>query len=141
MTGSTHEKYYRRESLQTSSDRAFGLVFAGLFLLIGLAPLRRGHPPHAYMMLASVAVLGTAFAFPAILAPFNYVWTRLALLVGKVTPTIAFGVIFFGVLSPLGSVLRHLGWDPLRLKSNASSDTLWIPVKTDLRAESMKHLY
>ena len=61
----------------TSSERSFGLVFAGVFAIIGAWPLLRGHEPRLWAFpLAAVFLLAGLFA-PKLLRPLNVLWTRL----------------------------------------------------------------
>jgi hypothetical protein len=142
MAGTTHERYTRGEAVEGSSDRSFGFVFTALFLLLALSPLRKGQPVRVWFLVAGAAVLLIAILVPALLAPFNRLWTRFALLLGKVTTPIMLALIFYGVFAPVGFVLRLFKWDPLRLTKPASSATFWVTRQPPgPEPESMKHLF
>ncbi len=61
---------------------------------------------------------------PSVLRPFNRAWMRLGLLLGKVMSPVVFGIIFFGLITPIAAVTRLFGRDELRLKRDGS-DTYW----------------
>jgi len=64
---------------------------------------------------------------PALLAGLNRLWIKLGVLLGKVVGPIALGVLFFGVLTPLGAVMRLTGKDPLRRKHDPRAASYWMP--------------
>jgi hypothetical protein len=41
---------------------------------------------------------------------------------------IVLGVVFFGVLSPIGVILRIAGRDRLQLRSRRGTESYWLPV-------------
>lgn len=121
-----HENLTRDSPTKGSSDRSFGFVFAGVFLIIGAAPLVFGHPMHPWS-LAIGAVFGVVAAVaPALLAPLNRLWTRLGLLLHKIVSPVVLGVMFFLVITPMGVIMRLLGKDPLRLRFERAAKTYWI---------------
>jgi hypothetical protein len=124
-----HEDLEREENLEGSSDRVFGLVFSGAFLVIAAWPLLYKQSPRWWAGGIAVIFLLVALAKPALLAGLNRQWMKLGLLLGKIVSPIALGILFYGVITPLGVILRLSGKDPLRLKYDASGDSYWIPRK------------
>lgn len=122
-----HENLSRDQHIEGSSDRTFGLVFAGVFLVLAGMPLFHGEP----MRWWSVGVAGVfalaALLRPSLLAGLNRLWLKLGLLLGKITSPIALGILFYGVVTPLGAAIRLNGKDPLRLKFDHGADSYWIP--------------
>ena len=121
-----HESYQRREDVSGSSDRSFGIVFAIVFAIIGLFPVVFGGTIRAWAIVVAIAFLALAIARPATLAPLNYLWTKFGLLLHRVVNPIVLGIMFFGVITPIGLLMRLFGKDPLRLKHNASAASYWI---------------
>jgi hypothetical protein len=39
------------------------------------------------------------------------------------------GILFYGVIAPIGAAMRLTGKDPLRLELDSSADSYWIPRK------------
>ena len=122
-----HENLSREEQLEGSSDRTFGLVFAGAFLVMAGWPLWRGEVPRWWALGAAVIFALVALHRPALLSRLNRLWMKLGVLLGKVVSPIAVGILFFGVLTPIGILIRLTGKDPLRLKRDSGADSYWIP--------------
>lgn len=66
-----------------------------------------------------------AFAAPGVLAPLNTAWFQLGRLMGKVVNPFVLGIIFFGLLTPVGLICRLFGRDELRL-NRRQQDSYWI---------------
>lgn len=52
---------------------------------------------------------------PEILFPINKLWMGLGLLLGMIVSPIILGIIFFGLFTPIGLLMRLFGRDELRL--------------------------
>jgi hypothetical protein len=114
------------ESVQGSSDRVFGLVFATFFLLVGLRPLLRAQSGRLWALVASGVFLAAALWMPRLLAPLNRVWTKVGLVLHVVMSPVALGILFFGAITPTGLVMRLFGKDPLRLRLDSTVASYWI---------------
>jgi len=122
-----HEDLSRTQHLESSSNRAFGLVFAGMLLVVSLWPVFHSGSPRWWAFGGSGVVALIALMRPTLLAGPNRLWTKLGLLLGAIVSPIALGILFYGVLTPLGTLSRLKGNDPLRLKRDASARSYWIP--------------
>jgi hypothetical protein len=122
-----HENLNREQHVEGSSDRSFGLVFAGLFLVIAIYPLFNGEAMRWWSSGVAIAFALVALVKPALLAGLNRLWIKLGVLLGKIVSPIALGILFYGVFTPLGLVMRLAGKDPLRLKFSPEADSYWIP--------------
>ena len=122
-----------------SSDRSFGLVFAGVFAIIGAWPLLRGHEPRLWALpVAGVFLLAGLFT-PKVLRPLNVLWTRFGAILHYVVGPVVMGAVFFLTVVPVAIIIRLFGKDPLRLKPTNSN---WIerePPGPD--PQSMKHQF
>lgn len=115
------------ESVKSSSDRSFGLVFAGFFTLLALLGIYFGHNDRWPIWLGlAVAFAVVAFAAPRVLAPLNRLWTKFGLLLHKVISPIILAVIFFLCIMPIGLLMRMFGKDPLRLRMEPETKSYWI---------------
>ena len=122
-----HEDLTREQIVEGSSDRVFGLVFAGVFILIAGWPLFHGETPRWWACGVAAIFALAALLKPAMLAVFNRQWIKLGVLLGKVVSPIALGLLFYGVLTPIGAVMRLTGKDPLRLRLEPGASSYWIP--------------
>ena len=114
MGSNTHEDYSRELVGKKSSNREFGFVFTFLSLATGLWPLRLRHSPRWPALIVSAVFLVVTTVSPALLAPLNRAWMRLAVLISKVTTPIVLGVLFYALFAPCALLLRLLGKNPLR---------------------------
>ena len=124
-----HEDLSREQHVEGSSDRAFGLVFTIVFLVIAGWPLIHGETPRWWALGVAAILAVIAVIRPALLAVPNRMWGKLGVLLGNIVGPIALGVLFYGVVAPLGIIMRLTGKDPLRLKLAPGADSYWIPRK------------
>ena len=122
-----HEDLSRDQHVEGSSDRTFGLEFAALFIVIAGWPLFHGGAVRWWSIAVAAVFAVVALLKPALLAGLNRLWIKLGILLGKVVSPIALGVLFYGVLTPIGIVIRLAGKDPLRLKFDPAASSYWIP--------------
>ena len=115
-----------QQNFESSSDRSFGLVFATFFLIVAVFPLWHGHDIRLWSLGLAVIFLFLALAYPKILMPLNRLWTRFGMLLHRIVSPIALGVIFYGVATPTGLLMRLSGKDPLRLRIDKASSSYWI---------------
>lgn len=124
--GTTHESFERTESVQGSSNRAFGIVFTVFFALIGLWPLPWGGSTRWWAVGVAAVFLLAALVFPKTLAPLNRAWMRFGLLLHKIVNPVIMGLIFFLTVTPTALIMRALGKDPLRRRLDKNATTYWI---------------
>jgi hypothetical protein len=121
-----HEDASREQHAEGSTDRSFGFVFAGFFLLVACWPLFSGQGVRLWAAgIAAVMALIAALK-PALLAAPNRQWTRLGILLGRIVSPIALAILFYAVFTPFGIVLRIAGMDPLRLKRDPEAKSYWL---------------
>jgi len=107
------------------SARSTGFVFAAVSALIGLS-LR--HSPWGWAWFGiSGAFAAAAWLRPAWLEPLNRAWFRLSLLLSRIVTPVVMGVLFFGLITPFGLIMRIRGGDPLRLRRSGREDAWWRP--------------
>jgi Saxitoxin biosynthesis operon protein SxtJ len=109
-----------------SSNRTLGLVFAAFFALVALLPVLRGHAVRLWALPVAALFVLTALVAPKILTPVNRVWSALGALLHSIVNPIILGVLFYGVFTPFGFLLRRMGKDFLRLKPAPDVPTYWI---------------
>jgi hypothetical protein len=124
-----HEDLARNQHVEGQPDRSFGLVIAGVCLLVALGPLRHGHASRWWAFAVASVFALVALLKPVLLARLNRLWTKLGVLLGKVVSPIALGILFYGALTPMAIVMRVTRQDPLRLKIDHDADSYWIERK------------
>lgn len=114
-------------SATPTSPRSFGLLFTAVFAALGAYGYLKSVPSHNpwAWWIASVATGAVALAAPHWLAPLSRAWFRLGALMGRVVNPLVFGVMFFGLITPIAFISRRFGRDVLRLKPR-TVDSHWI---------------
>ncbi|MDC0974825.1 SxtJ family membrane protein [Candidatus Pelagibacter sp.] len=113
------------DDIKISSNRSFGIVFFVVFLLIAIYPLTNGDEIRIWSLIISSIFLILGALNSKILTPFNKLWFKLGIFLGKIVSPLVMGVIFFFVVTPTGLIMRILGKDPLNLKYNLNK-SYWI---------------
>jgi hypothetical protein len=117
----------REQHIEGSSDRSFGWVFAGVFLVIAVLPLLHGQSLTWWSIGISAVFALVALVKPSLLSGLNRLWIKLGVLLGKIVSPIALGILFYVVITPIGIIIRLAGKDPLRLKFDPDAKSYWIP--------------
>jgi hypothetical protein len=95
--------------------RHFGYLVGGIFGLIGLWPLVWRHQdPRLWALALTVILVVPALVAPRILAPVYRVWMLLGEVLAWINTRIILGVVFYGVVTPIGLLMRLTGRDPMR---------------------------
>ena len=113
------------DEIKISSNRSFGIVFFVVFILVALYPLTYNSEIRLWSLLLSLIFLILGLLNSKILFPFNKLWFRFGIILGKVVSPIIMGVIFFFVVTPIGLIMRLFRKDNLNLKYN-DNNTYWI---------------
>ena len=113
------------DDIKISSNRSFGIVFFVVFLLIALYPIIIGHNLRLWSLAISLIFLFLGLANSKILTPFNKLWFKFGILLGKLISPLIMGVIFFLVVTPTGLIMRIFGKYLLNLKYNKDK-SYWI---------------
>jgi hypothetical protein len=124
---STHEDFEREHEVRRATNRKFGLVMAGAFAFVALAPMVSGKAMRLWAApIAGVFLVLTLFV-PHVLEPLNKLWFALGLLIGRITSPIFLAAFYFLVLTPLALLMRITGKDVLRLRRDGAAGSYWIP--------------
>ncbi len=119
------------------SERSFGLVFAAMFALVAFSPLVHGHDVRVWALPIALLFLAVAVLLPRALAPFNQLWFRFGLLLGKFVTPLVMSILFFITVTPVALLMRATGQDPLRLKWQPAAKSYWV-ARTQPGRESLK---
>ena len=119
-----------QQPVKPGSERAFGFVFAGVFLLVAAWPLFERASPHGSPRTWAIAVAAVfalcAWLAPQVLAPLNRLWFRFGELLHRIVSPIALGAIFFGVITPFALVMRAFKRDALLLHKRSARPSYWV---------------
>ena len=113
------------DEIKISSNRSFGVVFFVVFLLIALYPLINDGEVRIWSLITSIVFLTLGLLNSKFLNPFNKLWFKFGIILGKIISPLIMGIIFFAVVTPIGIIMRLLKKDLLNLKYN-KKETYWI---------------
>jgi hypothetical protein len=137
-----HEDLTREEAVVGSSDRSFGLLLAGVGLLLGCLKWWRSTGSPWWWLGAAAIFAAVALVYPTALAPLNRLWLRLGLIMHKVVNPVVMGLIFYAAVLPTALVVRLMRKDLLRLKRDPAAASYWIDREpAGAPSETMKHQF
>jgi hypothetical protein len=97
--------------------RKFGISMLILCSVVSLVLVSRSHAVAAGVFIGLAAYCGiTLVVFKHALRPLYGFWMAVAWLLGKIISPLVLGAIYYGVITPIGLVLRLVGHDKLNLK-------------------------
>ena len=111
--------------LKISSNKSFGIVFFIFFLLVSLYPLLKNENIRIWSLIIALIFLVLGLFNSKILSPLNQLWFKFGLILGKIVSPVIMGIIFFGVVTPIGVLMKILNKDLLSLKFNKEK-SYWI---------------
>ena len=122
----------RRSTLRQRDDRKglrqFGLVVGGIFAAIGLWPLLvRAEAPRLWSLALGVALVIPALVVPRSLTHVHRAWMAAAEGLGWINTHILLSVIFYGLMMPIGIVMRCRGHDPMHRRFDPGATTYRVP--------------
>jgi hypothetical protein len=123
----SHELQLRTEAVKTSSDRNFGLVFAAFAAVVGSIGVANGTGRWPIWFGFAAVMLILALTAPKLLAPLNWAWTKLGLLLHVITSPIVLAILFYVCIAPIGLLMRLSGRDPLHRRYDSDAESYWIP--------------
>ena len=123
------------------SNRAFGLIFAVIFLVIALWPLINGASPRTWALIIVALFALPAILYPSVLTPLNAAWVKFGLFMHKIVNPILMGLIFFLTVLPTGLMLKLFGKDPMRRKLDANTKTYWQDRSEKITKESFDNQF
>jgi hypothetical protein len=133
MKPSFHEDFSRREKVEGTSDRGFGLTVGGVLLAIAAirTALHVWEGAAAGLSEGAIAgvglvLIGFGLVAPACLGPLNRAWTRLGLVLFQMVNPVVLGLIYLTAIVPIGLSVRLFGRDLLGLKFDPGATSYWV---------------
>ena len=112
-------------NIKLGSNRSFGIVFFIFFFIISLWPLLNSNNIRIWALAISLIFLSLALLNSKLLTPLNKLWMKFGLIIGSIISPIVMSIIYFGVVTPTGFILRLFKKDVLNLKFNKDK-TYWV---------------
>ena len=116
----------KQKEIKTGSNKSFGIVFFVIFIIVALWPLLKDENIRVWSLIVSIIFLTLGLLNSKILTPLNKLWMRLGILLGSIVSPIVMGVVYFGVVTPIGLIMKLFGKDVLNLKLDKNKPTYWL---------------
>ena len=114
-----------QNDVKIGSNKSFGIVFFIVFFLISLYPLTNQENIRVWSLIISLIFLILGLLNSKILNPFNKLWFKFGMILGRIISPIIMSIIFFLVVTPIALIMKLLKKDILNLKFN-KTNTYWI---------------
>ena len=126
---------------EVPKNETFGFFFSLVFAVTAGYFYFNGALTWAYVFAAiALAIIGvTMLKAEALLFP-NKLWMRFGQLLGIFASPFIFGLIFFGLFTPIAFLMRLSGRDELLLKVT-NKNSYWISRNESIRPESFKNQF
>ena len=103
----------------------FGILFAVVFVLIGLYMLWRGREYWYYLPIVGGLFLAGGYFAYTLLRPVYIWWMKLAFVLAWVNTRILLSLFFYLIVTPIGAVMRLFGKDFLDEKIEENRSSYW----------------
>lgn len=94
--------------------RQFGFLVGGVFAVIGLWPVVfRGESPRLWAMVLGGLLIVLGGTVPQSLKQVHQGWMKVGHVLGAINTKIILGIVYYGLITPMGLVMRFIGKDPM----------------------------
>lgn len=117
------------------TDRNFGLLFAAVFAVVGLAIWLLGEDIALWPFAVGIVFLVAALGAPGVLMPLNRIWRVISRNLMQANTAALTALAYAITIVPSGAVMRLFGGDPMNRRLDKSATTYWSPVSRQATAE------
>ena len=94
--------------------RQFGLIVGAIFSLIGLLPaIVRNEDPRLWSLVLGGILVALGLAIPQALKQIYSGWMKIGHVLGTINTRIILGIIYYGLITPMGVIMRLMGKDSM----------------------------
>ena len=112
------------KKINRSSNKEFGIVFSIFFFLVFVLIFFKSGQISFLLLAFSLFMLILGLINSPILTPFNTLWFKFGLFLGRIISPVIMGILFFGVVTPIGLTMKIFKKDLLNLKFS-DKKTYW----------------
>jgi hypothetical protein len=105
--------------------REFGVVIGAILIVFADVAMLRGKAFGPYALGAGLILFALGLTFPAILKPLQKVWMGLGIVLGFFVSRIVLSFLFFGIITPIGLLMKLSGKDILNERIDKSKASYW----------------
>lgn len=120
------------------SDRAFGIALGVLATILALGPVIFSRVLRVDFLYLAGGLLAVAWLCPVILHWPKVVWLAITSRIARVVNFVLLGIIFCGVVTPIGIFFKLAGRDALRRNWDRRLPSYWLarsPSKSDMKQQ------
>jgi len=141
----SHENYRDDQTVEVSSDRAFGCTLGTILMVIGVAKMITAGMTTAAALLIfalGVVLLSLGIVVPSCLSTLNGLWSKLGTAIAKLVNPIVLALLFYLAVTPMALVMRMFGKRPLRIAPDRTAASYWIAREPpEAEASSMRRQF
>ena len=105
----------QRQEVSKATLRQFGLLVGGIFLFIGVWPfVWRQDPLRLWAIVPGIVLMVVGAVLPELLREIYRGWMFLGHVLGWINTRIILGILFYGLITPMGAIMKLTGRDPMR---------------------------
>ena len=117
------------KKIKVSSNKSFGIVFFIFFIAVAFYPLVNNEEYRLWALIISLVFLILGLINSSVLTPLNLLWFKFGMLLGRIVSPIIMALVFFGVVTPTGLLMKFFQKDLLKLKKK-DKKSYWIERKS-----------
>ena len=122
--------------------REFGLTVGVVLIVLGGIAMWRGRPAALYLMTAGAIFGALGLTVPVVLKPLQKIWMGLGIVLGFFVSRVVLSILFYGIITPIGLVMKLFGKDVLDQCIDRSRVSYWHERMPDARPkESYENQY
>ena len=114
------------DDVKIGTNRSFGIVFFIVFLIISFYPLINQENIRVWSLIISLIFLILGLLNSKILNPFNKLWFKFGLMLGRLISPVIMASIFFLIVTPIGLIMKVARKDSMGKKYNKKAKSYWL---------------
>ena len=109
----------------------FGVIAFAFLGVVGTLAWRAGFPLAARgVWIGAVLLVAVYYAVPPLRRPVFRAWMAATFPIGWTVSHLLLVIIYYGIVTPVGMVLRITGHDPMGRRFDATMASYWVAAKT-----------
>ncbi|WP_336970123.1 SxtJ family membrane protein [Sphingobium aromaticiconvertens] len=127
MSQGAHESFVDRSVIALPSNRRFGIIIGAILMAFGCVRWLLGWSQELNLILfvAGGALLILGLLAPAVLAPLNYGWMKIGLILGAIINPLVMLIMFLVAFLPIALIMRAVRRDALQLNPRKKTESYW----------------
>ena len=110
---------------EKSDLRKFGITIGIIVIVIAVFLFWKEKELYQIFFTLGVALCLLGIALPVILKPIYWIWMIFATILGWIMTRVILSLMFYGIITPIGLILRLFGKQFIELKWKKTETTYW----------------